>query len=552
MLKQSCGAIAAVVLLHVPGAATAAEAPAQDLAQRLDASIGPYYKADAPGAAIIVVKDGKTVFRKAYGLADLARNLPLTPETTMRLGSITKQFTSTAILMLAEEGKLSLTDEITKFLPDYPMHGKKITIENLLTHTAGIANYTSKRGYMANMARDMSPAQLIDTFKNDPLEFDPGTEWNYSNSGYVLLGAVIEKASGMPYAKFVEQRIFVPLGMTNTAYEGYERKPNPHAIGYAPGEHGFASDIPISMTQPYAAGALVSNVDDLVRWDAAVSGAQLLKSASWQRAFTPTVLANGKPQNYGYGWELGKLRGFQEISHGGSVNGFSSYVLRLPGEHVYVAVLSNTRSGLMDPALVAIKAAALVVGKPFPDFKPITLDPGKLDAFTGVYQAGPDTTRTFRHVNDALVVQRSGGPRMKLSAFSENGFFMPEGLGWYEFKAGANGAMTLIAHAEDQDFTNERVGPVVERQPAKISDAAFDAHAGRYQFASGLVIELGRSNGHYFAQANGQRKLEVIPLSDSAYVSDEINAELRFDDPAHPEQVVLVQGGQKHAGKKIQ
>jgi CubicO group peptidase (beta-lactamase class C family) len=553
MSRHSSATVIAVALFNLPGVVMAAEAPAaQDLAQRLDASIASYYKADEPGATIIVVKDGKTVFRKAYGLADVAKGVPLTPETTMRLGSITKQFTATAILMLADEGKLSLSDEITRFLPDFPTQGKKITIENLLTHTAGVANYTSNRDYVANMPRDMTLAQLIDMFKDEPLDFDPGTKWSYSNSGYVLLGAVIEKVSGMPYAKFVEQRIFVPLDMVNTAYEGYERKSNPHAVGHAPGEHGFTVARTISMTQPYAAGSLVSTVDDLARWDAAVSSGKLLKAASWQHAFTPYVLANGKPANYGYGWELGKLRGFEEISHNGSINGFNSEVLRLPTEHVYVAVLSNTRGGVMNPEYVAMKAAALMVGKPYPNFKAITLDPAKLDAFTGVYKGGPNLTRTFRHINDALVVQRTGGPRLKLAASSDNTFFIPEALGWYEFKAGANGAMTLITHAEDEDFTDQRVGPVVERKPVQISDAVFAARAGRYQFGGGMVIELTASDGHYFAQAGGQPKFEIVPISDNVFVQDDIDAEMRFDDPSHPEQVVMVQHGRKREGKKIQ
>lgn len=278
MPKLSAVCVAVLVLLgapavhaqEAPGAAQAAQS-AQSTAARLDALFSASYKPTEPGATVIVVKDGKTLLRKAYGIADTAGMTPLAPGMVLRLGSITKQFTATAILMLLDEGKLALSDDITRFFPDYPTRGKKITVEHLLTHTSGIASYTSRQEYVLTMGSDMTVAQMIDSFKNAPLDFEPGTAYRYNNSGYFLLGAIIEKVSGQPYAKFLEQRIFVPLGMKDTAYEGFERSSTAHAAGHSPGAKGFEHSAALSMTQPYAAGALVSSVDDLARWDAAVS-----------------------------------------------------------------------------------------------------------------------------------------------------------------------------------------------------------------------------------------------------------------------------------------
>ena len=191
MLKLSAVCLAVSVLAGSPAMAAAGAPAAQSqaaLGQRIDALIAPSYKANEPGATVIVVKDGKTVLRKAYGLADSAANKPMTPDMTMRLGSITKQFTAVAVLMLAEEGKLSLSDDITRFFPDYPTNGKKITVEHLLTHTSGIKSYTSKPDYVTGMAKDMSVSAMIDGFKNDPLDFEPGLDYRYNNSGYLLLG----------------------------------------------------------------------------------------------------------------------------------------------------------------------------------------------------------------------------------------------------------------------------------------------------------------------------------------------------------------------------
>jgi CubicO group peptidase (beta-lactamase class C family) len=544
---------AAAVMLQLPGPSYAADpGAAQSLAQRIEASVAPLYKPGEPGVSIIVVKDGKTVFRKAYGMADVAKGTPLTPETSLRIGSMTKQFTSTAILMLADEGKLSLGDDITKYLPDYPAQGKKVTIEHLLTHTSGIVSYSGKSGYMAGMAKDVSVAGMIDSFKNDPLQFEPGTAWAYNNSGYYLLGAIIEKVSGMPYAKFVEQRIFVPLGMEHTAYEGFERDKAPRAAGHLPGPDGFQPGKPISMNQAYAAGALVSTVDDLARWDAALSSGKLLKAASWQQAVTPYKLANGKSTGYGYGWEIGTLRGSQKVAHGGAINGFRTYALRLPAEKVYVAVLSNTERGITGPEIVAAKVAAIAMGNPYPEYTPVTVAPALLDAYAGAYRVEGKPNRIFRHVKDGLLTHRPGGSATRLQAFSDTSFFIPGTTDWLEFKRDAKGEVSqVVTHFEEVDASSERIGPVAERKAVPLTDAAFDARAGRYQIAPGFFMELSRSGDRYFAQPTGQQRIEIFPMSEKAFFSNDIDVELRFDNPADLSELVLDQGGRQLKGKKL-
>ena len=360
---------------HAGSASTAIAAPAtaaseeEALAARIDSEIAPLFKASEPGATIIVTRDGQTVFRKAYGMADVAKGLPMTPDHVMRIASITKQFTATGILMLVDEGKLALDDDIGKFFPDYPSGGKRITIEHLLTHTSGIANYTNKPTFVAEMNTDLTVSQMIDSFKNDTLQFEPGTRYAYSNSGYFLLGAIIEKVSGLSYAKFVEQRIFVPLNMSNSAYDGHERGSAMRAQGYTRSGtgSGFEPGKPVSMTLPYAAGALVSTVDDLARWDAAVSAGKLLKPSSQQKAFTAYVLADGKSVPYGYGWSVRKMRGLSMQSHGGGIPGYSTYALRLPEKQLYVAVLTNADRGLPGAEMLALKAATIAVGPGFPE-----------------------------------------------------------------------------------------------------------------------------------------------------------------------------------------
>jgi len=357
-----------MLLLHFPAlyarevVAPIAPALQDEIVRRLDTALTRRYPPDQPGAAIIVVRNGHTIFRKAYGLADVSKQLPMTPDMSLRLGSVTKQFTAAAILLLAEQGKLTLSDDIRKFLPEFPVEKGRITVEHLLTHTSGIVSYTAMRGFRARSAIEMSAADMIAHFKDEPKLFEAGTHYAYSNSNYFLLGAIIEQVSGLAYDDFVAQNIFIPLGMNDTAVEGHERSARRHVQGYEQSGQGFVPSRVISMSQAYAAGAMVSTVDDLKRWEAVIAGTRLLAEASWEKAFTPFTLSDGRVTKYGYGWEIGKLSGLKIISHGGYVDGFNAGVLRIPELKLYVAVLSNT-GGRGDAESVAVQAASIVMAQ---------------------------------------------------------------------------------------------------------------------------------------------------------------------------------------------
>lgn len=549
MPKRSVVAVATTVALialahPLPAQAqpAAAEAAASSLAGKLDALFSPQYKADDPGATVIVVKDGKTVFRKAYGAASIEAKTPLTPGTVMRLGSITKQFTAVAILMLAEEGKLALNDPITRFFPDYPTQGKVITIEHLLTHTSGIVSYTSKPDYVSTMAQDVSVDQMIARFRNDPLEFEPGTQYRYNNSGYFLLGAIIEKVSGLSYAHFLEQRIFTPLGMKDTAHEGFERSDSPRAAGYSARDKGFGPAQPLSMSQPYAAGALVSTVDDLATWDAAISSGKLLAPASWRQAFTAYQLTPEKSAGYGYGWSVGTLQGAPVVEHGGGINGFLTYALRLPQQKIFVAVLANADSGNVNPALLAKKAAALALGKPFMEPKEIALDASALEDFTGVYAIEGKERRTFTSRDGKLWVTRGDGPPITLAPYANNAFFAAGTLTRFEFGRDAKGTVTHVTvDVEGERTRHARTGDAPAPKPAvKIASAGFDARAGSYRLAPQFAITLSREGERYFAQATGQQKFEIFPESEDLFVVREVNAELRFEQGADGKPVLVL------------
>lgn len=392
------------------------------------------YPADEPGAAALVARNGEVEFLGASGMANLELGVPLTPDMVFEIGSITKQFTAVAIMMLVEEGKISLDDPMTQFLPDYPDYGDAVTIEHLLTHTSGIVSYTGIPNYFdQEIRKDLTVPELIDVFDDLPVEFEPGERFAYNNSGYVLLGAIIESASGMTYADFLQERIFDRLGMKDSYYGSHRRVIPRRAAGYGGEPGAWANAAFLSMTQPYSAGALMMTVEDLCRWNQALYGGELISEESLERMTTPYVLNNGNSSGYGYGLAPRDLRGRRAIGHGGGINGYVTDAFYLPDEDVFVAVFSNSTGSVAGPNLVSGKLGAIAIGDPYPVWKEIVLDEATLQRFAGVYQIDENTQRVVTVEDGQLYTQRSGGAKLRAYPSSENHFFYKHSLSHFEF-----------------------------------------------------------------------------------------------------------------------
>ncbi|MBK5256745.1 MAG: serine hydrolase [Vicinamibacteria bacterium] len=517
------------------------------------------YPADKPGAAVIVVKDGKTLFRKAYGMADLELGVPLQPDMVFRLGSITKQFTATAILMLAEEGKLNVQDRIEKHLPGYPTHGHTITIEHLLTHTSGIQSYTGMPGWMTDrITAPMKPQEIIDGFKKEPMNFAPGERYAYNNSGYILLGAIIEKVSGKTYEAFVKERIFDPLGMTSSYYGSTEPIIKKRVPGYSGDAKAPVNARYLSMTQPYAAGSLASTVDDLARWDQALAASKLIKPESLAQAWKPFVLKSGEPTTYGYGWVKGSLRGRRSIEHGGGIFGFSTYALSLPDDRVYVAVLCNSDSPATDPGYVARKLAALGAGDPFPEWTEVKLDNSVLERYAGLYQIDANNTRTVTVAEGRLYTQRSGGgQRLEARASSQTEFFYPQNFTHFTFVLDASGRATEMLMHQDGAAEAQRAPRVAdapkERPEVQVAVALLNEYLGDYELGPGFVLAVTREGDRLMTQATGQQKIEVFASSDTEFFPKVIDARIVFtrSTSGAVDGLVLHQAGREMKARKV-
>lgn len=374
------------------------------LGSSIDALVEERYSPDGPGAVVLVAQGDRILHRKAYGLADLEMGIALAPEMIFRIGSITKQFTSVAILYLEEEGKLSLNDPLSRYIPDYP-RGDEVNIEHLLTHTSGIYSFTSSPRFWSEVSKIDSPFDsLMDLFIHEPYDFNPGENFRYNNSAYVLLGYVIEKITNTTYSAFLDSVIFRPLGMSSTQYDSTQKIINNRARGYAKAGEDWTNAEHISMNHPHAAGALVSTVDDLLIWHRALISNRILSSKALQKAWSPFYLSDGRSVNYGYAWSLTDQFGFEMIEHGGAINGFICRAIYVPSVDIYVVMLTNSEMGLGG---IAYKIAGLAAGKPILPLVPITLAQADLSPYIGSYMNETGDTVTII-IEEGLLYHRKG------------------------------------------------------------------------------------------------------------------------------------------------
>jgi CubicO group peptidase (beta-lactamase class C family) len=311
-----------------------------------------------PGLSLVVIRDGRVVKMRGYGLADLELKVPATPDTVFEIGSITKQFTAAAIMLLVEQGKLELGDPAGKYLPQIPDAWKGVTIRQLLTHTAGIPDYEEVMGYEA-YRNPMTTEQVIAFVADKPLDFAPGTKWNYSNTGYFLLTRILEKVSGQPYASFVRRHILEPAGMSHTRSSEPQDVIPDRASGYVLKDGHIENRDPIQPTATGGAGMLVSTVKDLTRWNAVLDAQSILRRDSYAQLWTNALLSDGSPSGYGFGWFVSPMRDHRSQNHSGGTAGFSSNILRLPDDRVTVIVLAN--SGSANPVSITSHIARLLV-----------------------------------------------------------------------------------------------------------------------------------------------------------------------------------------------
>lgn len=393
-------------------------AGAEVTTKRLEEQVEAYAAAGNFQGAVLVARDGQPLLNRGFGMASIEWSIPAAPGTKFRLGSVTKQFTGMAVLLLEEQGKLAVTDSIRKLIPEAPEAWDKVTIHHLLTHTSGIPSFTSLPDYQKTNALPAPPAETMKRVTGMPLEFEPGARFKYSNTGYTLLGMIVERASGMAYDAFLRKHVLAPLEMHDTGYHHNNAIVPRMASGYTRGPKGLEPAGHIDMSIPHAAGALYSTTQDLMKWDAALRRGALLSKASYEKYFKP------EKDGYAYGWVVREQGGMVVQQHGGGIEGFSTVITRVPAEKLLVVALSNLEQS--QAGKLATDLVQLAMGRevPKPAIRKETTLPGEiLSRYPGVYDFSPAFAFTVTLEDGQLMTQATNQGKIPIYAESETRFF---------------------------------------------------------------------------------------------------------------------------------
>lgn len=396
--------------------------PVQAQTEQIEQYLTSLVEKDIFSGTVLIAENNKIVLNKGYGSSNREEENKNTPLTRYRIGSLTKQFTAFAIVMLQQRGKLNVSDQIYKYLPNCPPAWELITIKHLLTHTSGITNFTESPDVTKGMSSPLTVPQIVDRFKNKKLEFNPGYMFSYSNSNYILLGQIIENVSGMTYQAFLQENIFDPLGMQNTGYDNHSEIIKHRARGYSKSNQDIINAPHIDMTIPFAAGGLYSTVEDLYLWEQSLYTEKLISKTLMNEIFTP------EKGGYGYGWYITEHLHKKLICHGGWISGFAASIARYPTERVTIIALSNIDAAPVNT--IARNVAGMLFKKEteqprltLPLSKP---NPLSYDKYIGEYQITPNVIVTLTKQGTKLTCHATGFATMELLPESEENFFITE------------------------------------------------------------------------------------------------------------------------------
>jgi CubicO group peptidase (beta-lactamase class C family) len=541
--------------------------------------------------SVLVAENGKVIYKKGFGLANMEWNIPNTTETRFRLGSITKQFTATLILQLVEQGKIKLDGKLSDYLPDYRKDvGDKVTVHQLLSHTSGIPSYTGLPGFFNDVSRNpYSVADFVKKYASNDLEFEPGSKFHYNNSGYFLLGAIIEKVTGQPYERVLKEKIFDQLGMKNSGYDHYATILEKRAAGYEKTPDGYVNAPYLDMSLPYSAGSLYSTVEDLYLWDQALYTDRLLSAQSKELMYKPNL------ENYAYGWSIrnAKLGTGTEtvpsISHNGGINGFNTLLMRYPVQKNLIVLLDNTSQGAtLDRLSEAI--TNIIYNQPYDMPKmPLaatlmkTIEDKGIDAGIAQYRdlkARQPKVYDFGEPElNQLGYQLMQAKKLKeaLEIFKLNVEAYPQGFNTYDslgeaYMMNGNIELAIQNYKKSLELNPQNTGAVdmlkrLEKPVAPPATAAtgtsapaaatadpkgYDAYVGEYEITPTFKASVYKEGERLMAQATDQPPFELYLESADNFFIKAVEAKVTFtrDEKGVVTGLVIHQGGRDIPGRK--
>jgi CubicO group peptidase (beta-lactamase class C family) len=564
--------VCVLIILALQSAAIAQQASTK--AAKIDEFMTLANKYRLFNGSVLVADQGKVIYKKGLGLANMEWEIPNTPETKFRLASITKQFTATAILQLATQGKIKLDGKLSDYLPDYRKDiGDKVTVHQLLNHTSGIPSYTGFPGFFQDVSR--TPFKVDDFVKkyaSNDLEFEPGSKFSYNNSGYFLLGAIIEKVTGKPYAQVLKENIFEPLGMKNSGYDRFDTLITKRATGYQKTADGYINAPYLDMSIPFAAGSLYSTVEDLYLWDQALYGDSLLNAQFKELMFKPNL------ENYAYGWTIRKT-GFDDkipvIQHNGGINGFSTTIIRFPAEKGLIVMLDNTATGGNIDRLSA-ELAKILYDRPYnlPKMTIVellakTITEKGVAAGIAQYQdlkAKQSNVYDFSEgeLNRLGYQLLQGGKRDEaIQIFKLNVEAYPQAFNTYDslgeaYMVAGNKELAIANYKKSLELNpkNDNGTEMLKRLESKtepVDPKTYDAFVGEYEVSPTFVVKIFKEGDKLMTQASNQPAFELFPEGENKFMLRLVNAKVTFvkDAAGTVTGLTIHQNGRDVSGKKI-
>ena len=546
-------------------------AVAQDKVAKIDEMVRKFHEYRQFNGAVLVAENGKVIYKKGHGLANMEWEIPVKPDTKFRIGSVTKQFTAAIILQLVDEGKIKLDGKLTDYLPDYRKEtGDKVTIHHLLNHTSGIPSYTNATFFREHSRDSYSVKDFVEKFTQGDLEFEPGSKWRYNNSGYYLLGAIIEKLTGKSYEENLRERITKPLGMKNTGYDNNSPLIKNRAQGYEKTPDGWRNAPYLDMSLPYAAGSMYSTVEDLYLWDRALYGDKVISAASMEKMNTPGL------QNYGYGVsirerEIGDSgKKASVIHHGGGINGFNSLFTRVTNGQHLVVILDNISEGRYHGPMtynvikilngIAYDPPRMSIAEALNSVANTVGGAAAVAKYRKLKKENPDEYDFAEGELNTLGYQllRGGKTQDAIEIFKLNVEMYPkasnpyDSLGEAYLEAGDKiNALSNYRKSVELDPNNaggKAAIAKIEGREVKLDSDKLDKYAGEYEGGPLGVIVITVENGKLMGQPSGQPKLELEPQDEEhVFYVAQVNAKVSFEigENGKAKAMIINQGGQE-------
>lgn len=577
VFKRTGALIVCTLLVLATHGVALSQVSSSEKAKKIDEVLSLANKYRLFNGSVLVAENGKVIHKKGYGRANMEWNIPNTPDTRFRLGSITKQFTAALILQLVDEGKVKIDGKLSDYLPTYRKDvGEKVTIHQLLNHTSGIPSYTAVRDFFANVSRNpFTVEDFVKQYASNDLEFEPGSKYSYNNSGYFLLGAIIEKVTAKSYEAVLKEKILDPLGMKNTGYDLHSPIVEKRAAGYERTADGYRNAPYLDMSIPYAAGSMYSTVEDLYLWDQALYTDRVVSAQSKALMYKPALA------DYGYGWVINQATfgngapAAQRIMHGGGINGFNTLIIRYPQQKHLIVLLDNTSQGeSLDRLEETISRILFDQPYTMPKMTIVdalfqTISDKGLDAGLAQYRdlktrqgnvydfSEPELNRLGYRLLQAEKQKEA------IEIFKLNVAEYPKAFNTYDslgeaYMLSGNAELAILNYKKSLELNPNNTNATtmlkrIETKPVAVDSKTYDAYVGEYEVSPEFKVKVFRDGDRLMTQATNQPSFELFPEGENKFFLRAVDAKVTFtrDAQGMVTGLVIHQGGRDIPGKKI-